>query len=358
MNKSISHFFYVVLITLLIIGQSCSESENKKGPATELLNRRPVDIICEIRKDFIKVPRPVFNKIIFYGPWKETVFADSTYRRDRSYSIVLTREATEFLQKYSPLEIEIALSPLIINNKYGVDVLALFDGMKPRGRKKAIERYPFYLMGKYRNTPATKKYLKAYFSNILKLTNERHHNYVKARIDSITWGFTDRLSALPRYAYSYNYLKNVEFQSDQNTLDAAIRSILEEHSEVKKKLSSQTPNYMEDKGWAARTDLGLSYSTPKIDKLKEMDPVIPIIGPELKKFISHHDRKLLAIVLLSNKDIYTLGVTLGLHKKYWLYYSKDWYAITRSDREGGRLYEQNFKTDVVNTLVNFCNTDN
>ena len=154
--------FQILLLLVLLLG-GCSSDEIVIGEPTGLGNNEPLELICTIHDKFKKLPRPVFTKVNYYKPWKERKLAAGSYDWSESYDVILHDKAYSFIKEHSAIEINIALLPLIMDPEVGADVLALFDGMRKRGKKPArYPRVPTYLIGKYKDLPATQKYLKKY----------------------------------------------------------------------------------------------------------------------------------------------------------------------------------------------------
>lgn len=328
---------------------SCSSRKPTIGSPTDLNGRDPVEIICQIQETFKKLQKPVFTKINYYKPWTESKIVAGTSRYNQSFDIVLTTEAYQFIEKHSDIELKIALVPLIIDPENGADVLALFDGMEPRGKRRINSpAIPTYIIGKYRELPSTQKYLsKFYRYNKGHYNDEISHN--KRRINKMKWDHEERLSNLLKgkafLSIPYGY------SSVDGTLESAILKIARPYFEVRQNTHG---DWHRNKDWAAMTTIDAKPNM-KFASILNMKPIVPTIGEKLKDFISENDKALTATTLLAIQDIYTLGIVLNLHEKYWIYYTTNWGDKNLKHSKAGRKYERQMKDEIVSTIYSYCN---
>ena len=355
MKNQLLLLFTICFLALLCALQGCDSGRVKTGPATAIQSRQPIDILCEIRENFKRLHLPVFTKIIYHKPWQERRFPDQLIKHGKRYTIVLTPESTEFIRTYAALELLVALSPLIVDEEYGVDVVALFDGMQPDNKLTGVLGFPAYLVDKYRTIPAVDSYIADMFSYIPEQDREDNEWWLGQE----SFDYFQRLrflDYLPHYIYSHCNVRQSPTPASEKTLAASLCSIVKEHYELRKKENS--PYFRPHDDWIASPDLILDRSKVSnlVDVLKG-DPVFPAIGPGFTTFISHHDRSLLSLVLLGLDDFITLGAVLGLHRDYWLFYSADWKALSFLTNKSKTAYIQDFKSSIVKKLVGLCVTE-
>ncbi len=348
--KSITLSILVLTWVILFFG-GCSANDTVVGEPTSLNGRDPVEIICEIQQKFIGLPKPVFTRINYYKPWKERRFAAGTYNWSESYDVILHDQAYAFIQEHSAIEINIALLPLVIDPEVGADVLALFDGMRGRGKKSArYPRVPTHLIGKYKQLEATQKYLKKYFS-YHKSHYAGEQSRTQASVKNMQWDESSRMS----YLLAENTFFPVHlpsYQGVEGTLENEIVAILKSYKKAKPNESGTYWRHHKD--WTARPSLDIK-DTDKIDKILTMNPSYLDIGINFKKFTDSYDEVLTTLVLLSRADVDSLGILVDLHKKYWLAYTTNWLRQSLDKRKKGRLYKQAMYEEIINTVIKLCN---
>ena len=159
MGWSHAHRIAILLLVLFLI-DGCTGNEPPNGPPTPLSKKDPMSAICEIQREFKELSKPVFTKIKYHEPWTESRIADGTIHFSGYYEVFLSKEAYKFLEKYSSVEISTSLSPLIIEEENGADVLTIMYAMAFHGKRRNLKpRFPWFIFAKYKDVPFPEEYL-------------------------------------------------------------------------------------------------------------------------------------------------------------------------------------------------------
>lgn len=350
MRSKFRLFLFTLSLAALFLG-ACSSSDTVIGQPTILDERGPVALICDIQKKFKAIPKPLFSQVNYYKPWKEWKLAAGTDHWSESFDVVLTEEAYAFVQEHSAIEINIALLPLIVDPEEGADVLALFDGMRAKGKKAAHSpRVPTYLIGKYKQFKPVQKYLSDY-SRYHKTQHSTKFPTANRTLDDIQWDEKLRQSFLLKQNTFYPiYLPN--YQSVKGTLEHEILEILRSYRDAER--DAPASDWRRHKDWTTRPTLEIKTSD-KFSDILAKKPSYLDMGINLKNFIANNNERLTALVLLSVSDLYTLGILENLHHKYWLAYTTTWHKKSLDRQKEGRRYQQKMQREIINKATSFCN---
>jgi len=337
MSLSNAHQITILLLVLFFV-DGCTENKPPSGPPTPLGKKAPMSVICEIQREFKKLSKPVFTKIKYHEPWTESRLAAGTTHFSEYFEVFLTKEAYKFLEMHSPLEISTSLSPLIIEDENGADVLAILYAMAFHGKRRNLQPlFPGFIFAKYKNLPFPKEYLAQLppMYNTPKLRDE----YLQAERK---WDNEQRLRYLKGNQFSWRFTHDKEV--NPKTLEQKIIRILDDLAAVKPKWNNPE--------W---------FDSPILDiKIRNMEsvlnaaPVYPAIGEKFREFRRVHDSELTATVLLSRSNMMTLGVFLDIHEKYWPIYTRNW-PPAGIPRHEAYLYSLEMENEIVTTIHNYCN---
>ena len=320
----------IFLILLLFFVGGCVEDTLPIGHPTPLGNKSPMSVICEIQGAFNELSKPVFRKIKYHEPWTESRLAAGTTRFAEYYEIFLTKEAYKFLEKYSPLEISTALSPLIIEEENGADALAIQYAMSFHGKRRNLDPiFPRFIFEKYHNLPLPKEYLAQY-----------PPMYAERLRAEMKWDKEQRL----QWGGGYRFIRGPhEKEVIPNTLEQKIVGILDDVTAVKPRWNNPD--------WYDSPDLDIKIIN--FESVRSATPVYPTIGEKFQEFSRSHDPELIATVLLSKSDVMTLGIYLGTYKKYWPVYTKNWPRDVIPGKQAYE-YELEMQDEVVTTVHGYC----
>lgn len=344
MNYKLKDILCILIGLSLFLG-GCSSGEIILGKPTKLKGQDPHVLICQIQEKFKNLKKPVFTKINYYKPWTDYTFPDDKNRQGESYDIILNDESYNFIKEHSPIEIRTALIPLIIDSGSGADVLAIIEGMWPRGKKKNFYGgIPSHIIGKYRELPATKKYLSKWF----KFHQGHYKGEVeesKRRIKQMKWDYETRVQHL--LSPSPGVMSHTSSKDDpRGTLEYEILKELKSYSDLNRGVS--LPD------WTTKQTISYKHSRTHPERIFNAEPQYPIIGKNLKKFISSNNKKFTAINLLSLADIYTLGILLNLQEKYWVTYTTNWNLNNLSKYKDSRKYKAQMLNEIISTIYSHC----
>ncbi len=316
-------------LVIFFVG-GCVEDAPPKGHPTPLENKSPMSAICERQGEFKKLSKPVFRKIKYHEPWTESRLAAGTTHFAEYYEILLTKEVYKFLEKHSPAEISTALSPLIIEEKNGADVLAIQYAMNFYGKRRNLDPiFPQFIFAKYKNLPLPEEYLAQY-----------PPGYAERLRAEMKWDKEKRL----QWGGGYRFLHAPdEKEVITNTLEQMIVGVLNDINAVKPRWNNSE--------WYDSPDLDLKNTN--FESVLNAAPVYPTIGEKFQEFSRSHDPELIATVLLSKSDVKTLGIFLGTYKKYWLVYTKNW-PRPGIPREQSYAYQLDMQNEVVTTVHDYC----
>lgn len=329
--------FALLLLGLYCIS-GCSESGPPIGDPTPLGKKSPMSVICEIQREFKALKKPVFSKIKYHKPWSESRLAAGTTRFSEYYEVFLTKEAYRFLKKHSPLEISTSLSPLIIEEENGADVLTIQYAMAFHGKRRNFQPlFPGFIFAKYKELPFPKEYLAQLPP--MQDTPEHREAFLQAQRK---WGNKERLRYLGGYQATWRF--NNDEKRVPNTLEHEILEILDDLSAVKPKWNN--PEWFDSPT--------LDIFVRNFESVLNTTPVYPTIGQKFQAFRRAHDPKLTATVLLSQSNTMALAVFLDKHKKYWPIFTRNW-PRDGIPRHQAYLYKLEMENEIVTVVHDYCN---
>ncbi len=309
-------FIFLLLIIPFFFLSGCN-NEIDIGSPTKLNGRDPFQLLCEIQNEFKKLEKPVVKDVIYYEAWTEHRLGAGSYHHGRSYDIILTKGAYNFIKKYSRLEIRTALTPLIISPNNGSEVLALIDGMRIRVRKPVYgDRSPRYLSGDYSKLSPQKR-----MKRLL------------------------RSQAPPLSVYS----KNIP----SGTLEYEILKIFKAYIKIRSRIRSESKRIQTD--WVTKQTIKSKALFSHPNEIFNLEPQYPIIGSEFNKYISSAEQPFKTCVLSSIADIYSLGFLLDLQQKYWVFYTTNWHFNGFSNSKKSSKYRDDLIVDIGAAIYSHCN---
>jgi hypothetical protein len=220
--------------------------------------------------------------------------------------------------------------PLIFEEANGADALTIQYVMSYHGRMRNLDPvFPWFIFSKYQDLPFPEAYL-----------DGQPPDYEAIRRTGLTWDKAQRLQYLGGIPYR-GQMQNK--QTSSNTLEAQIDQILEALAAVKPKWNNPE--------WFTSPDLEMWIVDFAL--VLNSSPVYPTVGARFQAFSQSNDPKLIATVLLSQSDMMTLGILLGLHKKYWPIYTKNW-PRDGIPHDQAYAYKQDMHSEIITTVHNYC----